>query len=197
MQVRTITGAELGIQAWAGQGEPDPGKLWQPTPADSPESKPHLGFFSCDWDSECPSTRWLDYMRDIYVREQGHRVRSGTGRCLWTLVPNPEATLYVIDSPDAYRQLANEYPKGRGLTVDPNNPCCAPDWYKIAQSCDGVHATEGAVRAGIDEPVMRHLNFTGWCFESTLWFNWQFIKQDHIGAVSDDWTLIPLQQSQC
>jgi hypothetical protein len=117
----------------------------------------------------------LDYPKD----EQ----RTGEHRILWTLIPNPDATLYIIDTRTDYQRLADAYPKRWEGEV--TNRLCAPDWHSVADlPVDGVHATAGAA-AGIEDPDDGLVPFRGWAVESTLWFVWRFSGQERVGQIVD------------
>lgn len=182
---KVISGVELGIQSWTGKGEPDPNKMkWKPRATDPPEpQKPPLGFFTCSGASA--TNPWLDLMHLQRARPGKQRARPGKGRCLWTLLPNPDSTLYRIDNHEAFLSLIERFPK-----KDPNNQQTGSlDWYKVSLSFDGVHVTTEAIQAE-KEGSYRPPTFQDWDLESTLWLKWRFIEQEHIGPIDDDWTLI-------
>jgi hypothetical protein len=112
--------------------------------------------------------------------------RSGWGRWLWLLVPEPDAALYVVDSQDDYRRLTDAYPQGW------NNPAVksrdrAPEWHRLSSPdtpIEGVHVTQVAVAKAQKLPPLGV-----WAVESTLWFAWRFGTQECVGHLQDDWTL--------
>jgi hypothetical protein len=172
----------LGVQACTGDDEFDPrNAVHRPAPTAGPSAKPRDGFFTSSWDG-CSSPR-IDPMRQL-------RMRSGLGRVLWLLVPDPNARLYVIATHDDHERLADTYPRGWD-NASVKNPDRAPDWYRIAgpQSLvDGVHVT-GSAAAGFPRGRRDLRPFGGWDVESTLWFSYRFARQDRLGALADDWTL--------
>lgn len=188
MALITVTVADfgLGAQAWAGPDEPDPNRSLRPMPTPGPRPKPHDGFFTSTWDVGRRSSAWLDFMR--VTGERGPE-----DRMLWVLTPQPEATLYVIDSLADYKRLADEYPqRWNHPNVSSKNPDYAPNWNQIATAkplpFDGMHATEAGIQAGNVQPP-GDPRFTGWDVESTLWFAWRFIKHELVGVIYDGWTL--------
>lgn len=178
----TVAGFGLGIQGWAGQSLPDPEKLSRPARSTGPESKPPKSFFTSTLDQSTNSTKWLDYLRD------NNGQRANEGRCLWALTPCPQATLYIVNSLEDYKQLADAYPK---TYENRKNPCYAPDWYQIGNPSaipfDGVHVTEKAIASGNSQ--QGYPKFWGWNVESTLWLVWRFKNVEKIGPLGDDWTL--------
>jgi hypothetical protein len=68
--------------------------------------------------------------------------RKGDGRALWTLVADPAAKLFVVDSLDDYTALAETYPQ---RSANPRNPTLAPDWAAVnameSRPFDAVHMT--------------------------------------------------------
>jgi hypothetical protein len=104
----------LGTQAWAGRSEPDFRRSLRPSESLGPRSKPQDDFFTSTWDSSSRSSAWLDFMRS---RGQ----RTPEGRRVWLLVPEPSATLCVIDSLVDYETLANN------LSTTMESPYCEPE----------------------------------------------------------------------
>ncbi len=181
--MRTISGVDLGIQAWAGVGRPD---YWDFRPLErtgEPTAKPKLGYFTCNWNTlDQPSTPWLIHMQKRFLDEQP--ARSGAGKCLWTLTPKPEAILYVIDSLDAYIELADLF---RQMSTA-NARYYAPNWCDIAQSghVDGVHVTDAAIKEGLAGGSMIQPQLIGWSVESTLWPKWSLIDPKFVCRVAAD-----------
>jgi hypothetical protein len=163
LTLTTVARFGLGVQAWAGEDEPVSERLPKPSLTAGPRSKPHDGFYTCSFRAADASTAWVDHMK---VRGQ----RSGSGRRLWTLAPDPDATLYVIDDKADYEELSLQYPKRWDLPV--NSPEVAPDWNRIANLVDGqingIHATEFAASSSW---------LWGWDVESTLWLEWSFVGE--------------------
>src|SRR5438445_6696122 len=94
----TVEAIGLGIQAWAGQAEPDPNRRMRPRRTEGPRPKPDDGFLTSTWDAGRRSCSWLEFMH-------ANGERPGEDRRLWTLMPDPKATLYRIDSLGAYKDL--------------------------------------------------------------------------------------------
>ena len=173
--IQTVAEFGLGIQAWAGEGKPEPSRLGQLNRTARPDPKPQEdGFFTSSWDQTRRSSPWVLLM-------QGEQKRSGTGRQLWLLEPNPHATLYVIDREPDYERLARNYPQRWSQPSVSHSRPPAPDWHQLSGEIpfDGVHVTERASAL-----------IQGWDVESTLWLRWQFIGESTCDAdIRDDWTL--------
>jgi hypothetical protein len=181
----TITVADLGLamQGWAGQTEPDQARLIRPSRSPRPTAKPPKGFFTSSWDSERRSTAWLDFMRSTGQRHN-------EGRWLWTLAPDPDARVYVIDGWNDYRRLADAYPQ---RYENERNPHYAPAWHHVAAldplPFDAVHVTARATQLASGQGPDDHPQFSDWDVESTLWLAWRLCPQECIGTIASDWTV--------
>lgn len=187
LPIVTVGGFSLGIQAWAGQSEPDMNRAITPGPTPGPMAKPQDGFFTSTWNPALRSSSWLDFMRT-------HGQRDPEGRRVWTLVPDPEASLYVIDSMDDYKVLADEYPqRWDHPNVSRKHPFYSPNWNQIAtiilRPFDGVHVTRAAIEGGRAQSPNQHPQFTSWDVESTLWLTWRFTEYQLAGVLGDSWEL--------
>jgi hypothetical protein len=186
LEVVSVAEFGRGVQAWVGPNAPDETLAGRPAPTPGPRAKPADGFFTSSWDGR--SCAWLEFMHAEYLGAEG--TRSSHGYEVWLLTPEPDATLYVIDSLEDYQRLTDAYPKGWDDAAIPER---APDWYRIsdpATRIDGVLTSAPAVAAGRMPPEGRELRpFTGWDVESTLWFGWPFVSQEYRGGLRDDWTL--------
>lgn len=183
----TVERYRLGVQAWAGQSEPDKNRAFRLCATPGPRAKPQDGFFTSTWDSARRSSSWLDFMRT-----QG--LRAPDGRRVWTLEPDPEATLYVIDTIGDYKLLADEYPqRWNHPNVSAKNPSYAPNWNRIesgnSKPFDGVHVTNAAIAAGKAQSPNEHPQFLGWDVESTLWLVWRFTGYHPVGVLGAGWEL--------
>lgn len=121
------------------------------------------------------------------MREQGQRTPDG--RRVWTLQPDPIATLYVIDPIGHYKALADAFPQRWNRS--PKNPSYSPNWNQIAsiKPFDGIHVTGGVVQAGRAQSPKEHPQFTGWGVESTLWLIARFTRSESVGALGPGWEL--------
>jgi hypothetical protein len=77
------------------------------------------------------------------------------------LIPDPSATLFIIDSIDDFDTLAKQYPQ---RYANPKNPTVRPNWATLPGFVDAVHVTASAV-TDEDNPYVH-----AWECESTLWF---------------------------
>jgi hypothetical protein len=133
-----------------------------------PRPKPCDGFFTSTWNPDQQSCAWLEH-----VQTHGQRNLKQEGRYIWAFDPDPAITLFVIDSLDDYRDLANEYPHRYENERDPR---CAPDWHTIyttnPRPFEAVHVTAGAA-----------VELEGWDVESTAWFALgRFTDPQRVGA---------------
>lgn len=121
------------------------------------------------------------------MREHGQR--TSDGRRVWTLEPDREASLYVIDALADYRALADAFPQR--WDHSPKNPSYSPNWNQIASTkpFDGIHITNGVVEAGRAQSPKEHPQFTGWDVESTLWLIARFTRYEFVGALGPRWEL--------
>ncbi len=177
----------LGTQGWAGLGPLDDRSL-RPASSPIPRPKPYDGFFTSTWDSSRCTTAWLDYMRS-----EGNRPTQG--RSLWLLEPDADARLYVIDTLDDFKTLADRFPQSYD---NPNNPWYAPNWSRVFDEgrsmFDAIHVTFATVDAGKSVPGTEHPVFFGWDVESTLWLSAKFTDCGCFGALGDDWTISGYEQ---
>jgi hypothetical protein len=152
----TISVAEfdLGVQAWLGAEIFDPDRVLEVNWPNQPMVKPPHGFFTSS--SDGGTSPWIEY-------QSRQEKRAGEKRRVYLLDPNPDALLYIIDTPEDYKRLAETY---RQRHANPNNPEICPHWRKLAQEgpFDAIHMTAAAVA---DKSLWYA---SSWAVESTLWF---------------------------
>lgn len=170
----TVGDFALGVQAWIGTSAPDPNKI-AVSGSEFPRWKPQDGFFTSTWDNDRESCAWLEHMQ-----EHDERYPKREGRQVWTFAPDPAIRLYVIDSLEAFRELADEYPH---RYANERNPTCLPDWYAIytahPRRFEAVHVTAQAAAL-----------LERWDVESTLWFALQrFPDLRQVGPVGEHWKI--------
>lgn len=161
----------LDLQGWLGLTEPDPNHFQRPSPTRQPSAKPSDGFFTSSWDEEQSTTPWV-------VLHQSHACRKDEPRRLWTLTPDPSATLYIIDTPSDYRQLVDWFPH-RWNEPSLSREYVEANWHEMANGkpvpFHGIHVTKAAIDTADAEPSMGHPRFGRWDVESTLWLEWSFL----------------------
>lgn len=176
------------MQVWVGVDEPDSRRFCAPAPSLFPRSKPS-GFFTSTWDPQRNSCSWVDFLQ---ARTADPSARRPAGKRVWALQPDPATRLYVIDSLDDFRRLADEFPKRYD---NPRNPSYAPDWNQIALRrplpLHAVHVTDAAIDAGATQDADDHPMFGGWDVESTLWLEWRLATLGCLGSVDSGWRLRP------
>lgn len=176
----------LGEQAWVGVGTPGPGLLTAPAPTSGPRAKPSDGFFTSTFDGSRRSSPWLDLCRsDAFTRPPRR------GECLWTFDVEEDALLYVVDSQDDFRRLAEFVPQRYNNRRDPRY---APDWNRLARReplpFDGVHVTAKAIADATGQAAV-YPEFSGWDIESTLWLVWRLRRPRCVGRITGGWRLEP------
>jgi hypothetical protein len=150
----TVAEFGLGLQAWVGQSDFDPAMVGKTAWPTSPTEKPSHGFFTSSWDKESQTSAWMR-SRSYARRDDSER------RIIVLLKPDPDATLFVVDSIEDFDTLANAYPQ---MYSNPLNPRRCPNWGGLAGIADAVHVTNRAV-------TDRENNYAhAWEVESTLWF---------------------------
>jgi hypothetical protein len=143
----------LGIQAWWGREAFDPAQVDRGGWPEVSVYKPKNRFFTSSWDRERQTSAWVEY--------QATTARISEPRRVWLLKPDPNAALYIINTPDDFTALAETYPDSRRRRPEP-----CPYWEHIAQEggFDAIHMTAAAV-------VDHNLWYANaWTVESTLWF---------------------------
>jgi hypothetical protein len=176
----SVADLALGIQGWAGVGDPDRTRSMRPGRTNRPYAKPRSGFFTASWNAVERSTPWVEFMRTSPRTPRPDEQ-------LWTFTPDPVARLYVIDNLGDYERLADAYPQ-RWDPRTTNRPDYAPDWWRIGDPDSlpftGVHVTQAAADA-LGNAVL----FFGWDVESTLWFEWRLADCHCEGRLTDNWVL--------
>ena len=115
-----------------------------------------------------------------YMRAMG--LRTGSGRFLWKLVPDPNATYDIIDGEEDYEVLASQYPN-RWDDPSARVAAVAPDWNRIAvdSPIDSIHVTASAAGSSW---------LWGWDVESTLWMRWSFVGEPEcVADIDERWEL--------
>lgn len=172
--MRSITGAQLGVQTSLGKLEPQE-SLFVPVPESFGLNELHFvakpgnaGF----WTSS-PTDHISGFAE--WCASEGFGARQ---RQLWHLTPEPDAVLAEVDSYEDLEALHAAY----GLTqhLSGTYELHGLDWFAISQDFAGVHLTEeGQWRTRLTQP----LNLYGWDFESTCWLRWAFVKVESLGTV--------------
>jgi hypothetical protein len=178
--MNVITGADLGRQAWVGEGgapareRPEAGRFLPIVPSPRPCSKPRHadrkggGLWTSTF-HEQHGSGWIQWCLD----EDFHCVRQNPTWHTWLLDPEPTARIYEIDSyadlqalVEAYPQTEHHEDRGYGSGSESR-----PAWHLIAKEFDGVRLTdEGQWATRLSNP----LDLYGWDCESTLWLRWAF-----------------------
>jgi hypothetical protein len=187
--VTTVAEFGLGIQAWSGERDPSPEQFafrpWIGAPRDKP-----ITLFTSTWDPQRQSMSWLDRLRSNLLEGQVTRAVRPDEK-LWLLEPDPNATLFIIDSFDDYRRLTEQYEyRWRGKDAGPNY-LRGPDWPLIAETrpFDGVHFTGNARQPAEGRLASDPVPLVSWDVESTAWFTFSLTVLECIGSIADDWTV--------
>jgi len=149
--LRMTTAAEHGleVQAWWGKEPYDPRRVGGDGWPKDARHKPDGRFFTSSWEGH--TSAWIEY--------QASTARAAEARSVQLFLPDPEAVLYVIDSPDDYDDLVQVYPHYQARP----EPC--PDWrlFFETEGPDAVHVTAAGVAQG--NPWFA----SAWTVESTAW----------------------------
>lgn len=144
----------LGLQAWLGGRPFDPSLVELTSWPALPRCKPDHGFFTSTWKEDRRTSAWIEFKATTH--------RAFEAASIWLLEPNPDASLYVVDSPADWAALVEAYPH---RYENPRNPTVCPNWRTLTSGSpfDAVHVTTEAL---IDrsQPYTRL-----WQVESTLW----------------------------
>lgn len=165
-------GEEIGVQAalWSvGSGEPY-AAAFRSVASERARCKPYGGMWTSThlgpdelsgWAQWCRDERWGDNDAD-----------------LWLLTPEPDASVYIVDSYDDLKFLHQCY----GRTEDRGSyQSHYIDWTLVAERYAAVSLTdEGQWRTRLTMPY----DLYGWDCESTLWLRWAFVKVEHAGVVT-------------
>jgi hypothetical protein len=182
--VNVVTGADIGCQAWVGDGSaparerPAPGMFVPVGASDYPSVKPNWykgktgGMWTSTFDARLGSA-WIQWC----LSEHFCCDRENPTWHTWLLGPEPTARVYVIDDYADLHALVVAYPHGERDW--PVRPQVRPAWHRIAEHFDAVHLTA----AGQDATRLSHpLDLYGWDCESTLWLRWAFATVEDGGV---------------
>lgn len=108
-----------------------------------------------------PTCGWIEWMNAERWFRHGEDARA------WVLQPDPDATVYRIDSPTDLQALVSEFPAESDVPriLDPKL-----DYEAVAEVYAGIWLTaQGQRLTRFSQPSLY-----GWDCESTLWFGWHF-----------------------